>query len=96
MGFSSAPVFPEMKREAVTQGICLGVWVQLLGVQGGPACVILVLRECIWNAPEVSLVVPAFDDTSSLGSPPTQVVYPRLNGSTMDDCLPFPCREYGS
>ena len=30
---------------------------------------ILVLRGCIWNAPVVSLVFPAFDDTSSLGSP---------------------------
>ena len=31
---------------------------------------------CIWNAPAVSLVLPAFDDTRSLGSPPRQVVYP--------------------
>ena len=37
------------------------------GVTGGPARVILVLRECIWNAPEVSLVLPAFDVTGSLG-----------------------------
>ena len=50
-----------------------GVWVQLLGVQG--ACIILVLRECIWNAAAVSLVLPAFDDTGSLSSP-YQVVYP--------------------
>ena len=32
-----------------------GVWVQLLGRQGAHARVILVLLECIWNAPEVSL-----------------------------------------
>ena len=39
------------------------------------AHVILVLRECIWNAPTVSLVLPAFDDTDYLDSPPRQVVY---------------------
>ena len=46
---------------------------------GGRAHVILVLRECIWNAPAVSLVLPAFDDTGSLGSPPRQVVYPLVS-----------------
>ena len=51
-----------------------GVWVQLLGGQGAYAHVILVLCECIWNAPVVLLVLPAFDDTGSLGSPPVQVV----------------------
>ena len=65
----------------------------MLGVQETRARVILVLRECIWNAawvilhmgsleciwnaPTVSLVLPAFNDTSSLGSPPRQVFYPR-------------------
>ena len=44
------------------------VWVQLLGGQGACIRVILVLHECIWNAP-----VP-FDDPGSLGSPPCQVV----------------------
>ena len=44
------------------------------GGQGAHAHVILVLCECIWNAPAVSLVLPAFDDTTSLGS--HQVVYP--------------------
>ena len=34
---------------------------------------ILVLRECIWNLPVVSLVLPDFDDSGSLGSPPHQV-----------------------
>ena len=53
-----------------------GVWIQLLGGQGTHACVILVLWECIWNAPVVLLVLPAFDDTGSLGSLPRQVVYP--------------------
>ena len=42
------------------------------------ARVILVLRECIWNAPAVSLVLPVFDDTGSLGSPPRQLVSPRV------------------
>ena len=53
-----------------------GVWVQLLGGQEVRAVVILVLRECIWNVPVASLVLPAFDDTGFLGSPPCQVVYP--------------------
>ena len=50
------------------------VWVQLFGGQGVRAHV--VLRECIWNAPAVSPVLPAFDVTGSLGSPPRQVVSP--------------------
>ena len=37
---------------------------------------VLVLRECIWNASTVSLVIPAFDDTGSLGSTPRRVLYP--------------------
>ena len=53
-----------------------GVWVQLLGGQGARARVILVLRECIWNAPAVSLVLPVFDDAGTLGSPQRQVIYP--------------------
>ena len=53
-----------------------GVWVHLMGGQGAYARVILVLHECIWNAPAVSLVLPAFDHTGSLGSLPRQVVYP--------------------
>ena len=51
-----------------------GVWVQFLGGQGACTRVILALRECIWNVPAVSLVLPVFDDTGSLGSP-RQVVY---------------------
>ena len=47
----------------------------MLGGLGASPRVILVLRQYIWNVPEVLLVLPAFDDTSSLGSPPHQVVY---------------------
>ena len=52
------------------------VWVQLLGGQRACVRVFLVLRKCIWNAPAVSFVLPAFDDTCSLDSPSRQVVYP--------------------
>ena len=52
------------------------MWVQLLGGKRARARVIHVLRECIWNAPAVSLVLPVFDDTGSLGYPPRQVVCP--------------------
>ena len=48
----------------------------MLGGLGARACVILVLRECIWHTPAVSLVLPSFDDTGSLGSLPRQIVYP--------------------
>ena len=53
-----------------------GVWVQLFEGQGAGDHVILVLCECISDAPAVSLVFPAFDDTGSLGYPPRMVVYP--------------------
>ena len=52
-----------------------GVWVHLLEGRGACARIILVLRKCVWNAPLVSLVLPAFDDAGSLGSPPRKVVY---------------------
>ena len=45
------------------------------GGSEGSRRVILVLRECIWNAPAISLVLPTFDVTGSLGSL-RQVVYP--------------------
>ena len=64
----------------------------MLEGQGTHAHFILISHECIWNAPwvilhlggleytcnapVVSLVLPAFDNTSSLGSPLHQVVYP--------------------
>ena len=53
-----------------------GVWIQLLETQGARAPAILVLRECIWNASVVSLILPPFHDTGSLGSPSRQIVYP--------------------
>ena len=43
--------------------------------------VILLLYECIWNAPAVSLVLIIFDDTGFLGYPPRRVDYP--SGSTL-------------
>ena len=62
----------------VHKGIHMGgVWAQLLGSQETCARFILVLRECIWNAPAVTLILPSFDDTGSLGSPARRVVYPR-------------------
>ena len=66
-------------------------WVQMFAVQRPHARVFLVLRECIWNATAVSLVLPTFDDADSLGSPPRQMVY--LPDSTPGDCLQFPCGE---
>ena len=42
---------------------------------GAHSHVILVLRECIWNAPAVSLVFPAFDDTGSPDYPPRPIFY---------------------
>ena len=67
----------------------VGVWVELLG-GGGPEC--CCLSEFIWNAPAVSLVPPAFENTCSLGSL-LQLVY--TPGSTLGDYLPFSCREWG-
>ena len=52
------------------------VWVQLLRGQGTRARVILVVRECNWNAPAASLVLLVFDNIGPLGSPPSQIVYP--------------------
>ena len=39
---------------------------------------LFLLRECIWNAHAVSLVLPGFDDTGSLGLPPRWVDYPPI------------------
>ena len=49
----------------------------IVGALGARARVILVLSECIGNAPAVSLVLPHFDDTGSLCYPAGGVVYPR-------------------
>ena len=54
-----------------------GVWIQSLGGQAVRASVIIVLRECIWNAPAVSFVLQAFDDIGSICYPPRRVVCPR-------------------
>ena len=51
------------------------VWVHLLGGQGAHAHVILVLRECTWDEPAVSLLLPALDDTESPDYPPRRVIY---------------------
>ena len=48
----------------------------IVGDQEGCSCVILVLRECIWNTPTFSLALPAFDDTVSLGFLSRRVIYP--------------------
>ena len=49
----------------------------MLEGQGARTHVILVLCESIRNAPEVSLVLPNFDDNGSLGF----MVPPRMNAS---------------
>ena len=46
------------------------------GGQGARARIVLVLHECIWNAPAVLIVLPTFDNTGSLGPHPRRVVYP--------------------
>ena len=48
----------------------------VVGGQRACPCVVHVLHECIWNDPAVSLVLPAFDNTGSLGFPPRQVLFP--------------------
>ena len=53
-----------------------GVCVQMLGGSGVRACVVLVLLVYIWNASGVSLVLPTFDDTGSLGFSRRQMVRP--------------------
>ena len=63
-----------------------GVWVQFLESQGARARITLALRGCIWRTPAVSLVLPTFDATGSMGSPPSWVAYPP--GSTLSDCIP--------
>ena len=60
-----------------------GLWVQMSGGLEVRALVILVLLKFIWNAPEVSLVHSAFEDTGFLGFPPRRMAYPP--GSTLGD-----------
>ena len=52
-----------------------GVWVHWVGVRWHRDRVILVVREFIWNAFVVLLVLSTFDDTGSLGYPSRRVVY---------------------
>ena len=52
-----------------------GIWVQLLGGQVVEVRVVVFSRGCVWSAPVVSLILPVFDDTGSLGSPPRRVDY---------------------
>ena len=54
-----------------------------VGGQETRARSILVLRECIWNVPAVSLVLPAFDGTGSPGYPPHRLVYRPLVSTLM-------------
>ena len=68
-----------LKGERTTENIYIwdgGSLVSNVGGLGPPACVSIVLCECMRNAPAVSLFLPAFHDTVSLGSPLRQVVYP--------------------
>ena len=65
---------PTIITKSLKKNIYMG-WGSLgsiAGSYGGTTCVIPVSCECIWSAPMVSLVLPAFDDTGSLGSPPNQ------------------------
>ena len=65
-----------------------------MGCSVARARVILVLREYIWNAPTVPLVLPAFDGTDSLGSLSQMVsggLSPWFYGSILGNCFPFSC-----
>ena len=72
--------------------IC-NIYIWGVGGSGGPrsgySCFTWMYLE--WPRPKISLVPPTFDDTGSMGFPPCQVFCPP--GSTLGDCLPFPCRN---
>ena len=68
-----------------------GDWVQLLGMSGARAHVILVLRECILNATAVSFVLPTSEESGSLGFSLRRVIH--LLGFILGECLPFPYGE---
>ena len=55
----------------------------------GPALVLLLFYMNV--SPADLFVLPASDDTGSLGFSPRRVVYPTR--STLGDCLQFPCGE---
>ena len=64
----------EVKPRIIYKYWMAEVWVHWL-VVGKPAVVILVVRECIWNALVVLLDLQTFDDTGSLGYPSRRAVY---------------------
>ena len=72
-----------------------GVWVHLLESQWACARVILVLHEYIWNVPTVSLFLSLFMIPAPWVSSVSNGLSPCLEGSTLGDCLPFHCGEYG-
>ena len=76
MGWGAPGVLPAARYSHNNNNMVWGSVGSVVGGSRGRARVILVLCECIWNVPTVSLVLPPFDDTGSLGSPPHQVVYP--------------------
>ena len=82
----------QMGQNAVGRQQVGGIWVHLLGDQEACARVILVLREYTWNAPAVSLVLLAFDDTRSwfLFRARWSILLFKWFHPTLGDCLPFP------
>ena len=64
-----------MRQGCILSPWLFNVYMDAVGWGESGACVIFVLRERIWNALAVWIVIPAFDNTGSLGSP-HQVVYP--------------------
>ena len=66
------------------------VWVPFFGRVRGPALILFLFYVNIsWNAPAISLVLPAFDDIGSLGSPSRQVFYP--SGSRVPPWMTASC-----
>ena len=55
--------------------VCVGEGVLISWESGGSAVVILAVHECIRYALMVLVVLPTFDNTSSLGYPLHRVVY---------------------
>ena len=70
MFFPSIDIRVRIKGRIISKVGVEGVWVHLLGAQGLRVRVILVLRECILDAPVVPPVLPTFDIAGSLGFPP--------------------------
>ena len=99
-GFSSASLFLARKWKTVIQGVTKGIDHSTRRITQEANLVkgwevrelTLMLFLFYMNVSGVCLgfLLPAFDDTGSLGSP-HQVVYPP--GSTLGNCLMFPCRD---